>query len=186
MSLIHYILGRSPVLAAGSALPICRKTGCAPPIRAWRRSRMGSSTPERSVVVGKWGGREPPCKPDPVPRPKAEGAIISLGPRLPAASNDQPGNDRWGRHPFPYSVFLRAGFTLPGLSPGPRCALTAPFHPYPTPRGVTTGGLFSVALSLASRPVAVSNRSGPWSPDFPRVGSLRRAIARRARVRRGG
>ena len=32
----------------------------------------------------------------------------------------------------PYSVFLQAGFTVPEVSPPPRCALTAPFHPYPT------------------------------------------------------
>jgi len=30
---------------------------------------------------------------------------------------------------LPYLVFLRVGFTMPALSPGPRCALTAPFHP---------------------------------------------------------
>jgi hypothetical protein len=29
----------------------------------------------------------------------------------------------------PYLVLLRVGFTLPALSPGRRCALTAPFHP---------------------------------------------------------
>ena len=32
----------------------------------------------------------------------------------------------------PYMVLLRMGFTMPGLSPDPRCALTAPFHPYQT------------------------------------------------------
>ena len=31
---------------------------------------------------------------------------------------------------FPYLVLLRTGFTLPDLLPDPRCALTAPFHPY--------------------------------------------------------
>src|SRR4029077_8223360 len=30
----------------------------------------------------------------------------------------------------PYSVLLPGGFALPLLLPGPRCALTAPFHPY--------------------------------------------------------
>ncbi len=35
----------------------------------------------------------------------------------------------------PYLVFLRVGFALPALSPGPRCALTAPFHPYRAARG---------------------------------------------------
>ncbi len=53
----------------------------------------------------------------------------------------------------PYSVLLPVGFTLPTLSPGLRCALTAPFHPY---LGRTLGGLFSVALSLGSPPPAVS------------------------------
>src|SRR6476660_10082368 len=31
----------------------------------------------------------------------------------------------------PYSVLLPVGFAVPLLLPGPRCALTAPFHPYP-------------------------------------------------------
>jgi len=31
---------------------------------------------------------------------------------------------------FPYLALLRAGFAVPFLLPGPRCALTAPFHPY--------------------------------------------------------
>jgi hypothetical protein len=37
---------------------------------------------------------------------------------------------------LPYSVLLRMGFTVPSPSPERRCALTAPFHPYPP----TTGG----------------------------------------------
>jgi len=32
----------------------------------------------------------------------------------------------------PYLVLLRAGFCLPSELPRTRCALTAPFHPYPT------------------------------------------------------
>ena len=31
----------------------------------------------------------------------------------------------------PYLVLLRVGFTLPPALPTERCALTAPFHPYP-------------------------------------------------------
>ncbi len=31
----------------------------------------------------------------------------------------------------PYSVLLPVGFTMPTPLPAPRCALTAPFHPYP-------------------------------------------------------
>jgi len=36
----------------------------------------------------------------------------------------------WGRFP-PYLVLLRVGFTLPRPLQTGRCALTAPFHPYP-------------------------------------------------------
>jgi hypothetical protein len=59
------------------------------------------------------------------------GATLSLGPHLRAASNGLPGGEWRGSSPAPpYSAFLRVGFTVPDLSPGPRCALTAPFHPY--------------------------------------------------------
>src|SRR6476469_6085956 len=34
----------------------------------------------------------------------------------------------------PYLVLLHAGFGLPPLLPAARCALTAPFHPYPSTR----------------------------------------------------
>src|SRR4029077_3512610 len=41
---------------------------------------------------------------------------------------------RTGRpQPPPYLVLLRAGFCLPPTLPPARCALTAPFHPYPPP-----------------------------------------------------
>ena len=49
----------------------------------------------------------------------------------------------------PYSVLLPVGFTMPAPLPGPRCALTAPFHPYFLRGG---SGSFSVALSLGSPP----------------------------------
>ena len=57
------------------------------------------------------------------------------------------------RHP--YSVLLLAGLAMPSPSPGPRCALTAPFHPY---LNRDSGGLLSVALSLGSPPVGVTHR----------------------------
>ena len=34
----------------------------------------------------------------------------------------------------PYLALLRAGFSLPPVLPRARCALTAPFHPYPSTR----------------------------------------------------
>jgi len=62
-----------------------------------------------------------------------------------------------------YLVLLRTGFTLPRLLPGARCALTAPFHPYPPKEG----GIFSVALSVDSHPPGVTWRPALRSPDFP-------------------
>ncbi len=70
----------------------------------------------------------------------------------------------------PYSVLLPVGFTMPAPLPDPRCALTAPFHPYlpsqlallrhgrpeglprQSPEGAEAGGSFSVALSLGLPP----------------------------------
>ena len=55
------------------------------------------------------------------------------------------------RHP--YSVLLPVGFTMPSLLPGPRWALTPPFHPYADMRPCNQGhrrGLLSVELSLRS------------------------------------
>ena len=43
----------------------------------------------------------------------------------------------------PYLVLLRVGFTLPPALPPERCALTAPFHPYP---GAEAASGFRVAL----------------------------------------
>ena len=66
---------------------------------------------------------------------------IHLGRPLPDASCNLPGQQREntlaGHHPKampagrPYSVLLPVGFTMPCPLPGTRCALTAPFHPYP-------------------------------------------------------
>ena len=72
---------------------------------------------------------------------------IHLGRLLPDASRDTPelngGNAAWLSS---YLVLLPVGFTVPPLLPEARCALTAPFHPYPA----RPGGLLSVALSLRS------------------------------------
>ena len=75
---------------------------------------------------------------------------------------------------LPYLVLLRVGFTLPPVLPPVRCALTAPFHPYLVSSRTYTahtarvrGGLFSVALSVGSRPPGVTWHPALWSPDFP-------------------
>ncbi len=106
---------------------------------------------------------------------------IPLGQALRRASRDQPGR-RNGNLPAsmrkheagrPYSVLLPVGFTLPALSPGPRCALTAPFHPCHR-RLRASGGLFSVALSLGSPPPAVSRHRIPMEPGLSSTSVLRR------------
>ncbi len=98
--------------------------------------------------------------------------VIPLGTSLPGSSSDLPGSvalRRVGRAahlPLPYLVLLRMGFAVPPPSPAARCALTAPFHPYRSFRR-TPGGLFSVALSVASPRLAVSEHAARGSSDFP-------------------
>jgi hypothetical protein len=59
-------------------------------------------------------------------------AAIPLGPDLHRGSSNQPGRRAGTRLMWrPYSVLHLVGFTVPALSPGPRCALAAPFRPYP-------------------------------------------------------
>jgi len=64
---------------------------------------------------------------------------IPLGRPLPNASRDRPGRQPEGGPAEPgrpdparrpYLVLLLAGLAVPPSSPRPRCALTAPFHPY--------------------------------------------------------
>jgi hypothetical protein len=114
-------------------------------------------------------------------RPRAPAEMtIPLGPPSLTNSSDLPGSDdRTGRpngrsHAPPYLVLLRAGFCLPRLLPGARCALTAPFHPYLRKQG----GIFSVPLSVGSPRPGVTRRTALWSSDFPpRAWRLSRAVA---------
>ncbi len=121
--------------------------------------------------------RRPECTPECalsriLCQPRGRLMIISLGPRSPAASMRPDPRTRAG-HPFlpegrtsSYLVLLRAGFTVPPWSPSGRWALTPPFHPYPV-RRARRGGLFSVALSVPSRGLRVTERPALRSSDFP-------------------
>ena len=89
------------------------------------------------------------CKPNSVPfdSPAHTGSLramtIPLAPALLTGSSNLPGSpgraaqqaasrdEREWPPLLPYLVLLRAGFCLPRLLPDARCALTAPFHPYP-------------------------------------------------------
>ncbi|SMG65806.1 conserved hypothetical protein, membrane [methanotrophic bacterial endosymbiont of Bathymodiolus sp.] len=68
-----------------------------------------------------------------------------------------------------YLILLQVGFTMPLLLPVTRCALTAPFHPYPAPETSFQGlgGLFSAALSVGLCLPDVIWYLALWSPDFP-------------------
>src|SRR5690606_3335170 len=100
---------------------------------------------------------------------------ISLGRALPRTSSGLPG-DSAGSVVVSCLTLLRTRFTVRRLSPGARCALTAPFHPYPR----EAGGLLSVALARGLPRVGVTHRPALWSPDVPR--RRRRTDRRRDRL----
>ncbi len=105
---------------------------------------------------------------------------ISLGRRLPGVSSSRPGSG-WRNGPFRADLrraeaTATSNFFLLGLAPdGVYRArpVTRPAgellpHRFTLTCGANSpGGLFSVALSLASRPVGVTHHRTLRSPDFP-------------------
>jgi hypothetical protein len=96
--------------------------------------------------------------------------VIHLDQRLPSGSRalpPQPPENRRCRHRSDGVLrnlgLLRVGFTLPLPLLVARCALTAPFHPYPCRN---TGGLLSVALSLSSRSPGVTRHPVSVEPGL--------------------
>lgn len=104
-------------------------------------------------------------------------AAISLEAPLRTLSNDQPESLCAGRATL-----------LLGLSPGGVCharAVSCPavssylaISPLPSPVTWQAGGVFSVALSLAFRPVGVTHHPAQGSPDFPPASQSSPAAAR--------
>ena len=82
----------------------------------------------------------------------------------------------------PYSVLLQAGLAMPSPSPGPRWALTPPFHPYPQPRPWAVCFLWRYPWGHPRR--ALPAACSPWSPDFPRPLQAGTATARPSGPRR--
>jgi hypothetical protein len=106
---------------------------------------------------------KPVCKPGSV-QGRTPAAVIPLGRRLPAGSSNLPGSSASSAI-APLFGLAPDGVCQPLVLPQARCALTAPFHPYLCLAAI--GGMFSVALSVASRRPAVSRHPALWSPDFP-------------------
>jgi len=129
-------------------------------------------------------GLERTCKPGSVPPSAHRRAVgvttISLGRRLPGVSSSRPGSG-WRNGPFRADLRRAeataiSNFFLLGLAPdGVYRArpVTRPAgellpHRFTLTCGANSpGGLFSVALSLASRPVGVTHHRTLRSPDFP-------------------
>jgi hypothetical protein len=92
----------------------------------------------------------------------------------PDASRNQPGqqaeNSPGAEAPcHPYSVLLLVGFALPPPLPEARCALAAPFHPYPA----EPGGIISVALSLGSPPPGITRHRISVEPGLSSLADFR-------------
>ena len=154
-------VGRDRSGASGGSRRLHRPRGAGR--RAPVRSAAGGTAPKRSAQSGGSGSR-------PVSRVLSK-AAIHLRRTSPCACSDLPGSGAGHASPpdggsLPYLVLLRVGFALPPVLPPARCALTAPFHPCRVPSR-TRGGLFSVALSVGSRPPGVTWHPALRSPDFP-------------------
>jgi len=70
--------------------------------------------------------------------------------------------------PF-YLVLHRVGFTELPPSPAALVSSYLAFSPLPSAVTRVLGGVFSVALSLESLPLGVTQHPAPWSSDFPQA-----------------
>ena len=78
-------------------------------------------------------------------------------------SSSQPGGTGGPPLTPPYSALLLAGFTWHPMSPSNPVSSYLTLSPLP----VETGGLLSVALSLGSPPLVITQHLALRSPDFP-------------------
>ncbi len=94
-------------------------------------------------------------------------AIIHLGPPSPAASCDLP--ESTAGHGIAFLFGLAPGGVYLATACYHVCGALLPHHFTLTGPGFSTrtGGIFSVALSVDSRPPGVTWHPALWSPDFP-------------------
>ena len=69
----------------------------------------------------------------------------------------------------PCLALLQVGFTEPPRSPGALVVSYTTVSPLPVPLHEAIGGLFSVALSVGSPRLGVTQHPALWSPDFPQA-----------------
>ena len=149
-----------------------------------KNGRGPGGIPRRALSL-----RQPACKPGSGWRDFSRAAAIPLGRRLRVASSSQPGRlDRrpvWVFFPAfartsprrPYSALLPVGFAVPLPSPEARCALTAPFHPYPpcgrrfvfcgTFPGVAPAGRYPAPCLRGARTFLDASRAAAARPTDP-------------------
>ena len=116
--------------------------------------------------------------------------VIYLGRRLPGASCGLPErNSETGYLSRSYSALLQMGFTVPRSSPSRAVGSYPTVSPLPAARIITpAGGLFSVALSIGSPRLGVTQHFALWSSDFPhpkRDATIRPACKANQRINDG-
>jgi len=85
------------------------------------------------------------------------GGFGDSGAALPHRADAQPNLAPGSGFP-PYLVLLRVGFTLPPASRSERCALTAPFHPYPC-----VGSPLDESIGMPEYPLYADSKGGMFS-----------------------
>ena len=116
-------------------------------------------------------------------------AAIRLGQLLPAGSSSLPescgGASRAAcdeLHSTPIWPYSGGGFACRPCHQGSRCALTAPFHPYPAIAARRYVFCATLPERTCARPVAVSDPPALWSPDFPRPAISRPRLPKPLRI----
>ena len=120
-----------------------------------------------STWRGKKRKRQTACKPGSVPGRPGDGhsSGTPVAGRLVRPTRTAARKPAGPKACRPYLVLLPVGFAVPSALPSTRCALTAPFHPYPSARR-RIGGLLSVALSLGSPPPGVTRHRVSVEPGL--------------------
>ncbi len=146
---------------------------------SWRNPRLVVRRAPDGVKRGpRRGGDQRACKPDSVPfrwvGPEGGGHLSG---RRVAATLTRPTREceRAGRSP-PHFGLAPGGACTAAPSPGRRCALTAPFHPYPQ----HAGGMFLLRFPSARAARGLPGALARRSPDFPQRDRNPAAAARPA------